>query len=145
MNQLYSDKATLNTAPTFTGLELSSGTPHIDFHFGGSTADYTSRIIEYASGAISVTGSLNAGALLQNGTSIIDLINVRIKITTQAIAFSSGSATITIDGASAYYAAMAQVLSNNEYVVTQTSHYYGDDKVTLFVRNCTSGAALTGT
>lgn len=34
------------------GLELYHATPFIDFHFGKSTADYTSRIIEYESGKI---------------------------------------------------------------------------------------------
>ena len=33
---------------------------YIDFHYGGSTADYTSRIIESASGTITVTGNLTA-------------------------------------------------------------------------------------
>lgn len=39
-------------------LELSGGTPYIDFHFNNSTADYTSRIIENASGRLYIPGKL---------------------------------------------------------------------------------------
>lgn len=42
-------------------LEISHSTPYIDFHFGNSSADYTSRIIENASGVLSVTGGFNIG------------------------------------------------------------------------------------
>lgn len=35
-------------------IELSSTTPFIDFHYNGSAADYTSRIIESASGVLSI-------------------------------------------------------------------------------------------
>lgn len=35
-------------------LELRDATPYIDFHFGESTADYTSRIIEAASGQLNL-------------------------------------------------------------------------------------------
>ena len=44
------------------GLELYHATPFIDFHFGRSTADYTSRIIETASGTLSmVVNHVRAG------------------------------------------------------------------------------------
>lgn len=39
-------------------LELSGGTPYIDFCFNNSTADYTSRIIENASGRLYIPGKL---------------------------------------------------------------------------------------
>lgn len=42
-------------------LEISHPTPYIDFHFGNSSADYTSRIVENASGVLSVTGGFNIG------------------------------------------------------------------------------------
>ena len=59
------------SANAFTSLYLSNNIEfytqsgatnggYIDFHFGGSTADYTSRIIESASGTISVIGNLTA-------------------------------------------------------------------------------------
>ncbi len=38
---------------TLTAIELYRATPYIDFHYGNSTADYTSRIIEDASGRLS--------------------------------------------------------------------------------------------
>ena len=39
-------------------LELSGGTPYIDFHFNSTTDDYTSRIIENASGELYVSSKL---------------------------------------------------------------------------------------
>ena len=36
---------------------------YIDFHFNGSTADFTSRIIELSSGTITVSGNLTANAV----------------------------------------------------------------------------------
>lgn len=33
-------------APTFAGIELLSGTPFLDFHFGSSTADFTGRFVQ---------------------------------------------------------------------------------------------------
>ena len=48
-------------------IELSFSTPYIDFHFENSTSDYTSRIIEEASGRLKVTGSLSIGDKLIGG------------------------------------------------------------------------------
>ena len=42
-------------------IEMSYSTPFIDFHYGNSTADYTSRIIEGLSGQLTVTGKLRVG------------------------------------------------------------------------------------
>lgn len=47
---------TLTGSTTFPSIELSHSTPFIDFHYGKSTADNTSRIIESASGTLSVNG-----------------------------------------------------------------------------------------
>lgn len=41
---------------------------YIDFHFNNSTADYTSRIIEQASGTLTVTGALTVSGALQGNT-----------------------------------------------------------------------------
>lgn len=38
------------------GVELYAPTPFIDFHYGNSTADYTSRIIETSSGVLDING-----------------------------------------------------------------------------------------
>ncbi len=42
------------SSSTNGGLELYHATPFIDFHFGRSTADFTSRIIETASGTLAI-------------------------------------------------------------------------------------------
>ncbi len=59
-NGTETDEAALQNT-TFVGggyMELYRDTPFIDFHFGNSTADYTSRIIEEASGRLAVIGTL---------------------------------------------------------------------------------------
>lgn len=38
------------------GVEISGSTPFIDFHYGNSTADYTSRIIETSHGVLDING-----------------------------------------------------------------------------------------
>ena len=43
------------------GIEIIGATPYIDFHYGNSSADYTSRIIETASGLLSLTGKMKGG------------------------------------------------------------------------------------
>ncbi len=55
----------VNSSATFyNGIELCHATPHIDFHFGKSTTDYTSRIIENSSGVLTVTGGLKVNGTL---------------------------------------------------------------------------------
>ena len=50
------------------GLELYHATPFIDFHYGNSTADYTSRIIENASGTLSIQANANVtGNMIASG------------------------------------------------------------------------------
>lgn len=69
--------ATTNT-PTFTNLtttnlttkgevEIYGATPHIDFHHNNSTDDYTSRIIENASGQIDILAN---NGLFVNGSKV---------------------------------------------------------------------------
>lgn len=48
-------------------LELYHATPYIDFHFGRSTADYTTRLWESSSGSLACTGYFSAK--LYNGSS----------------------------------------------------------------------------
>lgn len=38
-------------------IELSMSTPYIDFHFNNSTADYTTRLIEYVAGELTLEGA----------------------------------------------------------------------------------------
>ena len=54
------------------GLELYAATPFIDFHFGDSGADYTSRIIELESGKLNVNGAVftDGGTIWGTGLAI---------------------------------------------------------------------------
>lgn len=52
----------INSSGTANGLEMYGSTPYIDFHFGNSSADYTSRIIEEAQGVLHI--SSNNGLIL---------------------------------------------------------------------------------
>lgn len=80
------DTATFSNLTT-TGLttrgevEIYGATPHIDFHYGNSTEDNTSRIIETASGKIDV---LAANGLFSNGKKVAlksDLATSNITLT----------------------------------------------------------------
>lgn len=58
---------------TTTCFELKPGASaghggYIDFHYNNSTADYTSRIIEQASGTLSITGALTVAGALKGKT-----------------------------------------------------------------------------
>ena len=48
-------------------IEIYGSQPHLDFHFGNSTSDYTSRIIESASGKVDV---LATNGLFNNGKKV---------------------------------------------------------------------------
>lgn len=64
--------ASLQAGDTSTngGIEIYHATPFIDFHFGKTTKDYTSRIIESAEGVLTVSGSLIINKQLKrSGTS----------------------------------------------------------------------------
>ena len=76
-------------------------------------------------------------------TNLINAINNRIKIAQQVVSFSGGWATINIGGASEYSAAMAQIISSNDYIIYQVSHNLGSDMITFFVRSYNNNA-LTG-
>ena len=49
-------------------IELYGGTPFIDFHYGRSTSDYTSRIIANGSNLLSITGNLWVDADIHAGS-----------------------------------------------------------------------------
>lgn len=48
---------TMTGRPTMPAIELSSGSPFIDFHYGGSSEDYTSRIIETGKGTLLIAAN----------------------------------------------------------------------------------------
>lgn len=54
------------------GVELTAATPYIDFHFGNTTTDYTSRIIELEKGKLNINGAVftNGGTIWGKGLSI---------------------------------------------------------------------------
>lgn len=69
--EVWADALSIKAPTTFTsnaafknGIEIADSTPYIDFHYGNSTANYTSRIVEQSSGVLTVTGGLKVGDIL---------------------------------------------------------------------------------
>ena len=61
----FDSPVTFNSSITTRGeFEIYGDTPHIDFHFGNSSSDYTSRIIEGANGKLNLSA---ANGVLING------------------------------------------------------------------------------
>lgn len=60
-----------STFSTHAGVEIHHNTPYIDFHYGNSSNDYTSRIIELSSGTLVVNGvqCASGGYLTASGAS----------------------------------------------------------------------------
>ena len=56
-----------DSVSTFGEVEVFGNTPHVDFHFGNSNTDYTSRIIENSAGAIDI---LAPNGLKLNGSNL---------------------------------------------------------------------------
>ena len=74
-NTKLSGKATSGASATFSTLELNGSVPFIDFHYGNSSADYTSRIIESAPGVIDVMADLK-----ENGRRVVTSENDNIRL-----------------------------------------------------------------
>lgn len=92
---------------TMPALELSNDIPFIDFHFNGSTADYTSRIAEFSSGTLTVTGNLdvNGDVASTNGFFVYNPVTAATgtdytanRIHTQAYSIFRISTTGNMDG-----------------------------------------------
>ena len=71
----FDSPVTFNSSvSTFGEVEVFGSTPHVDFHFGNSNTDYTSRIIENAAGVIDILApnglKLNGSNLKYNDTAI---------------------------------------------------------------------------
>ena len=58
IDQLNSDKVGKGDTANLANIELSDGTPFIDFHFNNSQSDFTSRIIEERKGVLRVQANL---------------------------------------------------------------------------------------
>ena len=56
-------------------IELFSDTPFIDFHFQNSGADYTSRIIEFASGTLTCQANFEVTGNIKSGGQNVSLAN----------------------------------------------------------------------
>lgn len=83
-------------------LELSHATPYIDFHFGKSTADYTSRLIESASGVLNVkSASAGNNALQVNGNVVYNAGNSNRNFTAGTV--TVGANLSELGGSYVYY------------------------------------------
>lgn len=65
---IIGNKITSQTSLNGQNLELTSGTPYIDFNYNNTTSDYTSRIIENKSGVLSINGNefSNSGSSIRS-------------------------------------------------------------------------------
>lgn len=76
-------------------LELHHGTPYIDFHFGNSQTDYTSRIIESSSGVLNVrSASAGNNALTVNGNVVYNAGNSNRDFTSGTVTLGSNLSTL---------------------------------------------------
>ncbi len=67
INSTLSNKITVKSIASLNCLELFADMPYIDFHFGSSSADYTSRIIEISSGTLNIPGNLSVDGTFTSG------------------------------------------------------------------------------
>lgn len=91
------------------GLELYAAKPYIDFHFGDSGSDYTSRIIELESGKLNINGTVltNGGKIWGTELSVNGNIGVTgtltasgtIKTTHSGVISATGRSTSWLNGA----------------------------------------------
>ena len=68
------------------GVEISGAIPYVDFHFGNSVADYTTRIIENSAGILTVAtptgkGDFVTGRLITNGDGTLLSGNYGLRVT----------------------------------------------------------------
>lgn len=76
-------------------LELHHATPYIDFHFGYSQGDYTSRIIESSSGVLNVkSASAGNNALTVNGNVVYNAGNSNRDFTSGTVTLGSNLSTL---------------------------------------------------
>ena len=57
-------------------VELYNTKPYIDFHYGSSTADYTTRIIESGEGVLTIQKKSGATGLVVGGSANADYIKI---------------------------------------------------------------------
>lgn len=121
-------------------LELSGSTPYIDFHFGKSTADYTSRIIEDQKGRLQVKAKLQVGGggVIVQGTTIELSLGAGESATYSQLA----NAVFCIVQTHGNNYASGTVICDGRFVFikTCTSDYKG-----FFVRITSDGSVITST
>lgn len=109
--------------------------PYIDFHYNGSTTDYTSRIIENAEGILTATGGLNINGSLSvySSTALTGALSVSGQTTHSGTTIFNN--TITTNGT----ANLASTVN-----ITGTTSHSGTTTFNNTV-NCNSNTYLSGT
>jgi hypothetical protein len=115
---------------TFSNLELSSSTPFIDFHYGSSTADYTSRIIENTSGTLDVEGNLVITGTLSSPTLDTMQSNFQAGCSTIASAITAQGVSTASNASPSTMASNITTACNNKY---NSGYAAGDIKHTISV------------
>ena len=131
------DKYIFNGSSTEYGkysIELYYTSPFIDFHFNNSTADYTSRIIENASGQLSVNGVTMAQSYVTspNGLSSIEgRFNEHLSWYNYKSHTATGTICITLPNGwtssmNIYEIYIYEYNSNNASIITIGGYNYGE-------------------
>ena len=96
------------SAQTIPSVELKNSQPYIDFHYNNDmTVDYTSRIIESASGTLNIPGNLDvSGNLTKSGTNV--QLSLDFKLETYGT-ITGASVTYTPDSASGVWIIIGQI------------------------------------
>lgn len=99
----------------------------IDFHFNGSSADYTSRIIEQSSGVLTITGGLTVknGLALSSGASIAGTLSVTgtTSLASVSVTGATTTNTLSVDGIAAFNGAIHAVTGITLYNETSGGEF----------------------
>ena len=114
----------------FNGVSSSAGHGgFIDFHYNGSTADYTSRIIENASGILAISGQLAVGGAMSCAS-----------LTASGNIYTSGYVSVGTGGANSYVGSDA---ATNIFLHNSSGYILVVDGVTVR-RGATASTATLG-
>lgn len=120
-------KAELNDG----SMELFHATPYIDFHFGKSTADFTSRIIEAASGVLDLK---TPNGFRVNGKDFSTLCNVKqYDLAVSSVSCAAGAGTVVLN-----WEDMTSVIGSGRTLVGAA--FLWADGGALLSSNCTAGS-----
>lgn len=134
-------------------LELSMTTPFIDFHFNNSTADYTSRIIEAASGVLTCIGKWTVnGALTASSTLSVSGASTFTGKTTHngGLSSTTGSFSGALTASSTLSVSSTSTFTGNTtnkaiaYFANGTTYYVNASGAAKFA-SLTSAGAIKGT